>query len=32
MTNGRRDPQLSGRENLPIANEPYAGPVFFDEQ
>jgi arylsulfatase len=30
MTKSRRDQQLSGRDNLPIPNEAYAGPVYYD--
>ena len=30
MTESNQSQPLSGRDNLPIPNEPYAGPVFFD--
>ncbi len=30
MTESRQDQPLSGRDNLPIPNEAYAGPVFYD--
>ena len=30
MTESNQSQPLSGRDNLPIPNEPYAGPVFYD--
>ena len=30
MTESRRDQHVAGRENLPIANAPYAGPLLYD--
>jgi arylsulfatase len=30
MPESRRDHHVSGRENLPIPHEPYAGPVLYD--